>query len=390
MKVAVAALVVCLTCVAAHAAQDARRLDALFKAGLQAERAGRYDVAIGNFRRLLREAPTPRVKLELARALYLAGHYQESLALFREVYEAPETPQTVKRNIVPFIREAELRIMRVRYGTRMVTNSNPSKVGEGGAYYVPYFSGTLDYRPPAPEKTAYGIEPWVSLEKLWQNGLLTTFYSAVRLYEDSDLNEGQFQVAVARQVPSSPGLFLQAVLDTGVGKHDFYVLPSVKAWKRFKLSERAGFGIGAQVGYMKSDNDDASGGFYRPYVSGDWTFLPNATMFGRLSLEHLNPRNDYYSYLMPKVDFGVAFTIGGVNLTPQLTLSKTIYRDYDIFWDTKREDVTWKPALSISWDRLEWRSLRPELNLFYEKRDSNIDIYDYDQVGGFINLTRLF
>src|SRR5690606_42066865 len=116
-------------CVAARAAQDARRLDALFKAGLQAERAGRYDVAIGNFRRLLREAPTPRVKLELARALYLAGHYQESLALFREVYEAPETPQTVKRNIVPFIREAELRIMRVRYGTRMVTNSNPSKVG---------------------------------------------------------------------------------------------------------------------------------------------------------------------------------------------------------------------------------------------------------------------
>src|SRR5690606_36298426 len=146
--------------------------------------------------------------------------------LFREVYEAPGTPQTVKSNIVPFIREAELRIMRVHYGARMVTNSNPSKVGERGAYYVPYFSGTLDYQPPAPEKTAYGIEPWVSVEKLWQNGLLTTFYSAVRLYEDSDLNEGRFQVAAARQVPSSPGLFLQAALDSGFGKHDFYVLPS--------------------------------------------------------------------------------------------------------------------------------------------------------------------
>lgn len=390
MKIAVAALVFCLTCVAADAAQDTRRLDALFKAGLVAEQAGRYDVAIGNFRRLLRESPTPRVKLELARALYGAGQYQESLTQFREVYEAPGTPQTVKRNIVPFIREAELRIMRMRYGVRMVTKSNPSKVGEGGAYYVPYFSGTLNYQPPAPEKTAYGIEPWVSVEKLWQNGLLTKVYGAARLYEDSDLNEGQFQFAVARQVPSSPGLFVQAALDTGVGKDDFYVLPSVEAWKRFKLSDRAGFGVGVQVGYMKSSNDDASGGFYRPYVFGDWTLLPNATVFARLSLEHLDARNDYYSYVVPKADFGVAFSVGGVNLTPQLTLNKTMFLNYDVFWDRKREDVTWKPALSISWDRLEWSGVRPELNLFYEKRNSNIDIYDYDQVGGFINLTRLF
>ncbi len=390
MKLIAAALVFSLTCVAAHAAQDSERLDALFKEGLAAERAGRYDVAIDNFRSLLSQAPTPRVKLELARALYLAGQYPESIAQFREIYEQPGTPQTVKRNIIPFMREAELRVMRVRYGARMVTSSNPSRVGEEGSYYVPLLAGSLDYQPPVPKKVAYGVEPWASVEKLWQNGLLTKFYGAARLYKDSDLNEGQFQFAVARQVPSTKGLFVQAALDAGVGKDDYYVLPSVEVWKRFRLSNRAGFGVGSQVGYMKSHNEGASGGFYRPYVFGDWTFLSNATVFGRLSLEHLDARNSYYSYVTPKIDFGIALSVGGVNLTPQLTLSKTVFQDYDIFWGKKREDVTWKPALSISWDRLEWHGVRPELNVFYEKRESNIDIYDYNQVGGFINLARVF
>ena len=388
MKAFVAALAGALCCSAAHAAVDQEKAEALFRSGLAASQAGRHDTAIRDFRQLLREVSTPRIKLELARSLYFAGQYRDSLAVFREVYEAPGTPQTVKRNILPFMEEAELRVLRIRYGARMVTDSNPSKVSEGGTIF---FNGIpLEYQPPVPKKVSYGIEPWVSVEKLWRNGFLTKFYGSARLFRNSDLDAGQFQFAVARQVKAVPGLFVQAAVDTGVSKGSSYVLPSVESWKRFKLSDKAGLGIGGQIGYMKAENDGASGGFYRPYVFGDWTFLPNATVFGRFSLEHLHSKNGYYSYFSPKVDFGLAMSVAGINVTPQVSVTRTMFRDYDAFWGLKREDTTWRPAVSVSWDRMEWKGIRPEFNVFYEKRDSNVGIYDYNQFGGFVNLTRVY
>lgn len=389
MKLIAAAAAILLACASAHAGRMSQNeADILFKSALAAMQAGRYGYAIKSYRHLLREVPTSRIKLELARALYLAKRYDESLGLFKEVYLDARTPQSVKRNILPFMEGAELRTMRVRYGVRAITDSNPSRVSDGGTIF---FNGVpLEYQPPASKKTSYGVEPWLSVEKIWNNGLLTKFYGSARLFEDDHLNAGRFQFAVARQFPSAPGLFVQVAVDTEVNHDNSYVLPSVEAWKRFQLSQTAGFGVGAQVGYMRAENRDASGGFYRPYVFGDWTFLPNATAFAKATVEHLDSRNDYYTYFAPKLDFGVDFKVGSFEFVPQVTVTHTMFSEYDPFWGLKRRDTAIRPALTLANDRLEWNGLRPELNIFYESRDSNVDIYDYDQAGGFMNLTRLF
>lgn len=391
MRLIAAAMAVLLACANAQASQsDDEQADILFKSGLVAIQQGQFDVAVATLRRLAQTTPVPRVKLELARALYLSGKYREALALFRQVYDAEGTPQTVKRNILPFMEAAELRIVRVRYGMRMITDSNPSLVAEGGTIY---FNGMpLQYQPPVAKKTAYGIEPWLTVEKLWHGDILTKFYGSARLFKDNGngLNAGRAQFAVARQVPSLPGLFVQAALDEQVGRNA-YTMPSVEAWKRFRLSDTASVGVGGQLGYIDLKVvRNASGAYYRPYVFGDWTVLPNATLFGGYSVERIDSRNTYYSYTNQKVIAGVALSIARFDITPQFAYSRADFREFDVFWGVTRNDTTVRPEIRLSSERFEWNGIRPEFSVFYERRDSNIDIFDYDQVGGSVNLRKLF
>ncbi|RVO15622.1 DUF560 domain-containing protein, partial [Sinorhizobium meliloti] len=350
--------------------------------------AGRPDSAIRSLRLLVTETAAPRIKLELARLLLRTGDNAGALALFRQVYLEKATPQKVRRNILPFIEQAELRVLRIRYGARIITDSNPSKVGEGGTVY---FNGIpLEYQPPARKEVSYGIEPWFSAEKLWQNGYLTKLQLSARLFEDDDLRAGHLQLAVGKQITILPGLFVQANLDTGIARPNSYVLPTIESWKRFRLSDTAGAGLGGQAGYMFSREADVSGPFRRAYVFGDWTFQPNATVFGKLSAETLNSRNDYYSYVSTKVDFGINFSVADIQLTPQVSWKQTRFAEYSPFWGNRRRDATVRPEIALSAERLEWNGIRPEVSVFYEKRSSNVGIYDYDQFGGYVNLRKLF
>jgi hypothetical protein len=373
---------------AAATAPDPGDVDARFKAALAQASAGRHEAAAAEFADLFQETGAPRIRLELARSLHLSGRHREALYLFREAVRDPSTPAAVRRNVLPFMEAAELRLVRIRYGIRATTDTNPGKFADGGTVY---FNGVpFEYQPPGPSSTAYGIEPWVSVEKLWENGLLTRAYGSARLFEDSDLMTGQYQFAVGREVGVVPGLFVQAALAGEQGKVAGYDLLSLETWKRFRLSDSATFGIGAQVGYMHFRNDAVSGGYYRPYVFADWAVGSRTLAFATLSVEHLDARNDYYTYVAPRATIGAELRAGGLSLTPQLTVTHTAFQQFDAFWGTRREDLTLRPAISVAHDSFVWMGLRPELTVFHERRDSNVAIYDYDQWGGFVSLRNAF
>lgn len=381
--------VLALTCVAANsiaATQD--EIDAEFKRAMIEAQKGYGDRAIQRLQQLAHETNAPRIRLELARLLMRAGAYSDAGSLFRQVYLETDTPQIVKRNILPFIEEAELRVLRTRYGARMVTDSNPSKVGEGGTVY---FNGiSLEYQPPAQKKISYGVEPWFSAEKLWNHGYLTKFNASARLFKEDALRSGTAQIAVAKQVPAVPGLFVQVALDGEVIEDGSYVLPNVESWKRFQLSDRAGVGLGAQVGYMFSENKDISGPFYRGYIFGDWTFSSNATVFSRLSAETLDSRNDFYHYFSTKAEFGLNIDVANAQVAPKISWKQTRFTQTNPLWGVKRNDVTIRPEITLSSDAVEWNGIRPEVSVFYEWRKSNIGIYEYDQLGGYVNFKKMF
>lgn len=362
------------------------KADAIFKASLTAAQAGRHDIAIHNYRQLLRALPTARIKLELARSYFSIGEFQQALAIFREVYDQPRTPKAVKRNILPFIEEAELRIMRIRFGARIVSDSNPAQAPSGGTIF---FNGRpFEYEPSTPQEFAHGIEPWVSVEKLWDNGLLTKFNGSARLFERDELNVLRGRFSVGRMLPS--GLFVEANLDSELNEYSPFLRPTIGGWRRFTLSSTSRIGVGGDLGYTFSEDHDRSGQFYRPYVFGDWSFRPNATFFWNASLEHQNAINDYYSYYRPRTTVGVDVKLGGWDVSPSVSVSWTRFTDYDAFWRLKRKDTTLRTSFSFSHDSFEWKRIKPEFTVFHERRDSNVEIYDYRQTGGFISLRRAY
>lgn len=359
-----------------------------FQAGLAAKRAGDHERAIRNYRVAIELVPAPRIKLELAYSLLQTREYGEARKLFKEVYTDSRTPLTVKRNIRPLMEEAELHLLRVRYGVRITSNSNPERVGDGATLY---FNGIpMTYQPSQEKRTAYGLQPWLSVEKLWNNGYITALNLNARLFEDSVSNSGAFTVAVGKRYERLGGLYVQARLDGDNQEGGSYVMPSIDAWKRTELNKRWHVGLGAQIGYMFAENEDISGGYYRPYVFGDRNVTNNIIAFGRTSIEYLNSRNDYYSYLRPRLEIGLAIQRGDWKFSPRLDVSYRAFAEHDPFWGTTRHDVIYRPALSFSNDRFEFRGMKPEINFFYERIDSNIAINSYDQFGGFVNISRAF
>ena len=92
---------------------------------------GDYEGAARIFRALAQKTDSPRIRLELARALFFLRQYEESRTLFREVALEPELPWRVRDNIEGFLRAIDdvdrLATMFVQY-----LNSNVGGGGGGG------------------------------------------------------------------------------------------------------------------------------------------------------------------------------------------------------------------------------------------------------------------
>ena len=75
-----------------------------FSLGLAAMGAGDYETAAAAFDRVLAIDPNlDRAKVELARAYFHMGLYTVSDALFREIADSPETPETVRQNVQHYL-----------------------------------------------------------------------------------------------------------------------------------------------------------------------------------------------------------------------------------------------------------------------------------------------
>src|SRR5438093_6987219 len=109
----------------ACARTDDDGLQRAFIEGVQLLEAGDPRRAEEIFRELLKATDSPRVKLELARALYLQGKYAESKKLFQEVALQPDTPWRVRDNIAPFVQQIEEKTGYLKFGVTLVSDSNP-------------------------------------------------------------------------------------------------------------------------------------------------------------------------------------------------------------------------------------------------------------------------
>jgi len=102
-----AAVALLLPSIAAGQAVDENQR--AFEAGLQAAARGQWPIAIVLLTDLAERTDQPRVRLELARVLYLAGEFRRSKAEFLKVYRH-DIPYPVRRSINIYLDEIDQRL----------------------------------------------------------------------------------------------------------------------------------------------------------------------------------------------------------------------------------------------------------------------------------------
>ena len=167
-------LLLLLGALAARADEDA--LQRAFAEGMQAQQAGELSRAESIFRGMLESTDSPRVKLELARTLFLQGKYPEAKRLFKDVSLRDETPWRVRDNIALFVREIEERTGYLKFGFTAVSDSNPGNVARQKEFSI----GDLRVTPTeAPKKMSglrYSAQGWLPLAAIGSSGYATASY----------------------------------------------------------------------------------------------------------------------------------------------------------------------------------------------------------------------
>lgn len=129
---------------------------ARFLHGVEALNAGDPMRAATIFERLLAETGSPRVKLELARALFLMEQHERAEQLFREVLALPDLPWRVGENIRVYLDEIDMATGYVRFSLGLVSDSNPRNFTNSREVMIG--GQTLTVVPPEDNREVWGAK----------------------------------------------------------------------------------------------------------------------------------------------------------------------------------------------------------------------------------------
>ena len=360
----------------------ARSGDALQRAfveAMQQLRAGHPAEAERILRAMLERTDSPRVKLELARALYLEGRDVEAKALFKEVSARSDTPWRVRDNIVPFVRSIEQRSGYLRFGVTVVSDSNPRSLPAQEEFAI----GGLHVTPTeAPRKVTglrYTVQGWKpfhrspdagaylsasyadypghQLDRLTADlGLLKALSASGRVRGKAGVEFGTFG---GRRLYQFPYLALDAVLaqtsvarltgELKLGKvkfADFGYLDASYLSASASLSKR----LSATAAASLSATLERSRAREEPYSYAGWRLGPGADLFRSGSL-----------YLI-----GARASLGGRR-----------YEAPDPLFGTRRADTTTRLEISLGNKKWRWRDHLVAFVGSLERNRSNIGYYSY-------------
>src|SRR5512139_171717 len=223
--------------------QDSRdAYQARFLLGVEALHAGNPMRAATIFEPLLAETGSPRVKLELARALFLMQDYERSEQLFREVLALPELPWRVAENIRVYLDEIDMATGYVKFSVSMVSDSNPRNFTNSREVFIG--GQTLTVVPPGDNRQVYGarlsVRGYRPLdEKRRTTAYFTASYSDFPSYTFDRLTG---DVGLAQAVPGVSWLKAKAGFEGArLDGHTLYRLPYVGALAAMAPSEGCRF-----------------------------------------------------------------------------------------------------------------------------------------------------
>lgn len=364
-------------------------LQALFTVGLYELERGNYVAAIQVFESLAQQTDSPRVRLELARALFLDRQFSRSKVLFTEVQTSPATPHAVKENIQFYLDEIDDVLGSVKFALSVVTDSNPRNFTD--SRQVQIAGETLTVIPPEDNEEVTGIKYSLNGAKALTGTASLQGYGSIsfsdypnrtfdRWFGDAGLLLSPRQLRFLR--------FRIGVEEAYRDGEHLYEFPYAglmlypKPSRRFNVNTE--FKIGA-LHVPDADYLDATNLTLTTKISnriGRKLLLNND-----LYLETSSADEDAYSYSGGSLGASLSFPVLKVlTLKPYLSAGQRNYEDRDPFFGVERKDKRYTAGLTVTIRNLRIFNLTPEFGVTYEETDSNIEFYSYDKTGFIFNL----
>lgn len=196
-------------------------LQVLFLLGINELNKGNYAGAVDIFRALAKETESPRVKLELARALFLDRRYRASKKVFQEVLKQSDIPWAVQENIRAYLDEIDSALGYVKFGLSLVSDSNPRNFTDSRQVMIA--GQLLTIMPPEDIGEVYGVRFSVNATKALTDkgrliGYLSTYYSH---FEKVQFDRGVADIGLLYSFQAFPKFKIRAGIEESIygGRH---------------------------------------------------------------------------------------------------------------------------------------------------------------------------
>jgi hypothetical protein len=342
-----------------------------------------YEGAIKTLRALAAQTHSPRVKLELARALFYHRDYRESRALFDEVLLDPDTPWQVRDNIEAFLRQIDDAEGYIRFAASVVHDSNPLNITNGREFTIGGFRVT--YSPPAQNEPVTGLRYSAqALQPLSEAARLNFYFTGSYLdYEGGSLDRLTADAGLVKGLAN--GL---ADAKFGIEFGTFANRPL------YQFAYTAG-----DYTFVRSPSQQVIGGLKLgkvrfpdyPYLDAIYTSatvlyqraIPERSSASvRATLEYSDAYENAYSYEGFALGPGLThlFTGPALFVSANVTFGLRRYSAVDPLFGQQRQDRKTTAELQLQNKAWRWRSFKPALLIFVEQNRSNIDFYSYRKV----------
>jgi hypothetical protein len=351
-----------------------------FIEGAQRLQAGDYEGAARIFRALLEKTASPRIKLELARALFHLGEYRESRRLFKEVALEPELPWRVRDNIDVFLRRMDDIEGYVRFSASIVSDSNPRNITSEREFTI---GGVrLTFEPPEDNQRVTGVRYAIQAHQpFWRERRLSGYFTGSYLdYPASHLDRLTLDTGLSKGLMTLAGAVRAGIEAGWFGGSSLYEFPYVELGQRLSESPTHrldGAVKGGRVNFPHFDHLDANYGSATLFFARGLSQALAASLAGVVEVSDARERP--YSYYGVTLEPGASWLFGeaGVLVKANLPLGHRQYAAEDPLFGTRRRDQ--RTALELSVREKLWRCMNftPALVFSFERTRSNIEFYSY-------------
>ncbi len=370
-KLAKAALVICFTFGSQAIASDLDNQER-FLGALALLEEGRADEGVDMLRTLYADAPTPRVRLEFARALMVTEKWQEARQLFLEAFK-DDPPPVVRANILSFISLIDRRKGKLSLSASVARYENPLQ--QPGAYTLTFAGIELAYEPESIYRNLWGVNVGADFSKEFSNGWQLTSSAAYRDLQFDAADRFTGDVSFSRRLGLMPLEVKFGATRLGQ-KGQSFTLPYGQVAYAASVSAHSMFQPAVTVGYNIADIGKSSSGWQaEAFVPFVYSPVPTKLLaVGPTALKRMAGFSEQAYTSLGLRAFGKLNTASvNVELGAQATATK--FDAVDPFWGVRRSDKGLFASAMVSSYRIRIGPFVPAVGATCNITDSNVDYY---------------